>query len=530
MPIAFRTPLGACAPAVLLTLVVAASASPASAQPQSPTVPSSPIVSPVATAEAGGETGSGAEAPARRIDLMEALRAEPGGLTAAAVARRAGDSSPSVERAQAAVRQAEEGAARAWLGVWPQLTLSARYTRLSDVAQGSLGASVPPGTFDALRMTATAVTDPASRALHEEGIVFQETLASGFSFPVVLNQYVLRASLTYPVSDLFFAILPAHRAALGFVEASRVQILAAREQVAMQAVEAFYSYSRARAAMLVARLALSDVEAHRADVASFVDAGTAPRVELMRIDAQLASVRVGVARAEGGVAIAAEALRTLLHMPPGAPVTIGEDVTEATGDALPPREVAMQRALAQRSEVLALERLAHARELTATARRGARLPHLAVSANAEMSNPNQRIFPSVEEFRGTWDVSAVLSWSPNDLFAANADVSAAEAEIAQARADLAALTDGVRIELAQAYEGLTSSEQAVESARFGISAAEESYRVRLERYRAGASVTSDVLDAESELTRARLDLINSAIDVHLARMRLRRAMGEPLGR
>lgn len=534
MPIALRSSnrvVAAVGP--LMLLFCAAEAPRVSAQQISPVPPASPVPPGQPGTATGGTDAAqapGVETPALRIDLVQALRAEPGGLTAATVARRAADSSPSVERARAAVRQAEEGASRAWLGVWPRLELSARYTRLSDVTQGSLTQSVDPMVFEGERALARTVTDPASQMLHLYAIDGQEQLAAGFSFPVVLNQYVFRAGLTYPVSDLFFSILPAHRAALGFVEASRVQIVAAREQVAMQAVEAFYIYTRARASMLVARLALSDVDAHRADVASFVEAGTVPRVELMRIDAQLAAARVGVARAEGGVAIAAEALRTLVHEPSGGPILIGEDVTDASGDALPPREIAMQRALAGRPEVLALERLAHARSLAVSARRGARLPHLAVAANAELSNPNQRVFPQVEEFRGTWDVSAVLSWSPNDLLSANTEVSEAEAEVAQARADLAALTDGVRIELAQAYEGITSAEQAVAAARLGIAAAEESYRVRLERYRAGASVTSDVLDAESELTRARLDFVNSAIDARVARMRLRRAMGAPLDR
>ena len=64
----------------------------------------------------------------------------------------------------------------------------------------------------------------------------------------------------------------------------------------------------------------------------------------------------------------------------------------------------------------------------------------------------------------------------------------------------------------------------MEAAQVGIRSAEESYRVRREQFRAGAAVATDVIDAEEDLRRARLDLVNAAIDVRIARARLDRAV------
>ena len=49
--------------------------------------------------------------------------------------------------------------------------------------------------------------------------------------------------------------------------------------------------------------------------------------------------------------------------------------------------------------------------------------------------------------------------------------------------------------------------------------------MRREQFRAGAAVAIDVIDAETELRRARLELINAAIDMRIARARLDRAVG-----
>jgi outer membrane protein TolC len=276
----------------------------------------------------------------------------------------------------------------------------------------------------------------------------------------------------------------------------------------------------------VAESAVSQTEAHREQVAALVDAGVAARVDLMRVDAQLATAQVGVARAHGGVAIAENALRTLLHQNGSGNLSLGEDLTQAPDSISGGREALVARALDTRPELQALLRLVQARDDLISARAGARLPHLSLQGNVDVANPNQRVFPQTEEFRTTWDVSAVLSWSPNDFASANTDVSSARAEQAQAEADLESLRDAIRLEVTQAYEQYESARAALVAATAGIEAAEESYRVRHEQLDAGTAVSSDLIDAESELTRARLQLLDAAIDVRLAHARLRRALGE----
>jgi outer membrane protein TolC len=99
-------------------------------------------------------------------------------------------------------------------------------------------------------------------------------------------------------------------------------------------------------------------------------------------------------------------------------------------------------------------------------------------------------------------------------------IEQARAQILALEADMLALEDAVRLEVAQAHEELRSSLLAFEAAVVGLAAADESYRVRREQLAAGAAVTADVIDAESELTRARLDVVDAGIAVRLAKARL----------
>ena len=264
-------------------------------------------------------------AEADRFDLDAALPVTPGGLTADAAASRAMETAPSVARAEAAVRIAQAGADRAYLSVYPRLALTARYTRLSEQGGSGLSAGLTPEELAGLDALASGVEDMESQALHRIHLATLQGLSS-FSFDTQPNQFALRAELSYPVSDLFLTILPAYRASRSFAEAQRLQVEAERLAVGQRAREAFYSFLRARGALAVARSAVGQAESHRGQVVALVDAGTAARVELMRVDAQIARARVVVARAEAGVALSATAIRALLHLPTDADIGVAEAI------------------------------------------------------------------------------------------------------------------------------------------------------------------------------------------------------------
>src|SRR5690606_23461939 len=127
----------------------------------------------------------------------------------------------------------------------------------------------------------------------------------------------------------------------------------------------------------------------------------------------------------------------------------------------------------------------------------------------DLSNPQPRVFPQTQEFRESWDVSAVLSWSPHDLLDGEAQAGEARALRDQAQADLRALEDGIRLQVTEAATSYVASREALAAAQVGVEAAEESYRVQLERYRAGAATLTDLSDAAGEQARAQLELVSA---------------------
>jgi len=455
--------------------------------------------------------------PPASVDLEAVLHGEGRGLTAADAARLAIDTAPGVERAEAARRLASAGALRALNGFIPQLTLSARYTRLSEIQNGSVGGSLDSDQIEAIT---AGVDDPDARFL------WQQTLTSlSQPFPILLNNFAFQARLTVPLSDMLLQVLPAYESAQAREEAAELQVAAQRREVGLSARESFYQYARARASLAVAQSSLAQAETRHRQVEAFVEAGTAARVDELRIRAQLAAARVAVVRAEAGVRLAAAGVRTLLHLEPNTEIAVGEDLLAPMPSVQGDIEQLVSQALTQRDDVRAIRRLIEAAGRAADAAEGSRYPHLLLQGNVDISNPNQRVFPQTEEFRESWDVSAILQWSPSDVVTGEAQASEARAQQDQARADLRQLQDGIRITVTEAATNYQATNEALSAARLGVEAADESYRVTMERYNAGAATVSDTIDASSEQIRAQLDLVNAAIDARIAHARLQRAVG-----
>lgn len=117
----------------------------------------------------------------------------------------------------------------------------------------------------------------------------------------------------------------------------------------------------------------------------------------------------------------------------------------------------------------------------------------------------------------TWDF---WDWGTTIYEARAADAAkvAAEAQRERARQLLS-------LDATSKLHRLRSSAEAFEVALVAITHAEEALRMQQERYAAATATTTDVLDAEANLTRARANQTNVWYAWLLARAELQRAMG-----
>ncbi len=440
--------------------------------------------------------------------------AVPGGLTAREVAGRASGASHTVSARRAELEAAAAGVDRAVAAYLPRVTLSGRYTRLSDpggsdagnivVAPGSPAGPLPPG--------APLVSVP-------------------LSFPVLKNQWSFQASLGVPLSDYFTRLGSIHQGARQSRDAGEQAVLASERAARAEAAIAYFSWVRARLSVLVATRALEQTRAHLADARVAEEVGTASHADVLRVKSQVAKAELLVASAKNLSSVSEEQLRVLLGDPADTRYRIGEDPR-----ALPPPLASASarslwtRALARRPELAALRSAAAARQSAARAERAAYLPRLDGFANYYYQNPNTRAFPQRDRFQSSWDAGLVATWVVSDLPGARA---AARSEDARARSldrERRALESRVRLEVTLARQNVLEADAALTTTAEGLSAAEEAHRARRIAFQNGKATSTELLDAETDLTRARFDALGARIDARIARVRLAFAVGDDLDR
>jgi len=508
-------PLVLCARVALAQLAPVPAAQPVGPAPgvPAPAAPAPPL---------GGEPGLAvAPAPAPK-DAAAALEREltelvgrPGGLTADVVAERAVATSQDVAAAVARRGAADADVDGARLRYAPRLTLGAGYQRLSPIEEPTLGPLVAaPGA-------------EAGRPLPDGTVL----VAAPISFPSVLDQIQLRASLVVPLTDYFLRYPQALDATKHGRAAADHEVVARRARIDAEARLAYYAWVRAELQRVATRQARARAAQHLRDVERALAAGLATSADVRAVEAQEAQAELVELRATDAASVAAEQLATLLHLPPGVAFTIGEDVlAEPALPRVPTVEEAWAEAERSRPELRALAATGDQLREQEAALRAQQLPRVDATGEALLAHPNPRYFPPAEEFRATWALGVQATWTVNDAPTTAASRRALSAQGRAVTAQRGAARDGLRTEVVTAIRGVEQAGRAIDAAERGHRAAMAAYAVRREQYRAGRATSVELTDAETELTRARIELTDALVGARVAVVRLDHALGRDVQR
>ncbi|MGK4005547.1 TolC family protein [Sorangium sp. So ce1036] len=513
-------------------------APPAAAQPIAPQ-PAAPAPAPPAAGQpppAPAPSAAPQPAAPKADPLATALAPQPGGLTPEEVARATLRTRASLRAKQAELRAASARVDQAMVNYFPRLTVTATYTRLSPIEAPSLGpptssvvTTTDPDTLDLENLQPVRVGpcpgDPTQQCVANSLEV--PNPLSGLDFAAPPNSYSLTASLAVPISDYVLRISQGYAAASHAESAKKLELQAETLQAAADAKIAFFNWVRVKGQVIVAGEAVAQARAHVEDARRTFEVGLLSRADVLRLEAQVAGAEQVLHEAQAALLVADDQIRIALGAPHDRPLALGIDVMGAA-PAPPPAEALpalVQEALQKRLEIRALDETQYSLEKAEAVTRAGYFPRVDAFADLTYANPNQRIFPTREQFDLTWAAGVRASWVINDIFSTAASSAEANARTTQVAEQKAALRDALRLEVASAYAELSKAASSIESAERQLAAAVESMRVRTELFRAGRATSVDVVDAEAEVTRARLQQLNARVGALVAKTRLEHAVG-----
>jgi outer membrane protein TolC len=426
--------------------------------------------------------------------------------------------------AKAATEQLRGAAARvdeAWAAFLPRLSGLAKYTRLSDFTPPTIS-FFPPGT-NLVTSSAPGAVGPAQVSAGQLHAV-QVGASNPFSF-FVLDNWLLSATISIPISDYFLRLDQGYTAATRSQDAARWDVVTARSTSGSNGRLAYYTWLNARGAVIVAIEALNDQKTHLRDARNQFAVGNASRADVLRAETAVSSAELTLERAKNLADLSEKQLRVAVHASEDEALVPGEDLDAPSPLVQGNLKQMTAEALSSRPEVKSADANADSTRALAGAAKAARWPVLSAFGDAIEGNPNPRVIPPTNVWFGTWDVGAQLTWALNDVLIANGNVSDTESRAAAIVANKNVTRDNVEIEVTQTLQAVREADFSIESSTRELTSATEAYRVAHELFNNGRGTSTTLADAESDLTRARLDLLNAKVAAKTARVRLDHALG-----
>jgi outer membrane protein len=334
------------------------------------------------------------------------------------------------------------------------------------------------------------------------------------------NTNTLALSLRQPVVGLV-RISQDFMAANSNTEAADAQVVTA-ERAMREAIESnFLRLYEARAARDVAKSSQEQLAEQLVVAKARVEAGAMTTADVLRVQVARANIQQQELQAGVQESAARTQLLTLLGLPLDADVDFAAP-TQLEAEAekpVPSLADANSAALSSRSDLQAQVRLLDAAEATSRSRLAALLPDVDLTA-AYIRVDGQALAQKDAAYIGVRASWPIWLWGTQWYAHRSAAHQAFAAKLLTE--DLSRQVQG---DVSTRMDQLRSATSAIDVAKTALSSAEEAYRVTAAVVQAGSGTTTDLLDAQSALTQAKLNLVRSRYQQALARVQLRRAMG-----
>ena len=261
------------------------------------------------------------------------------------------------------------------------------------------------------------------------------------------------------------------------------------------------------------------------DVHKMISEGVATRATGLKVDVSVNEADMQVTQVEDGVALAKMLLCQLCGLPVDTDIVLadeGKDVLPMTDDVV---DDGNEAAYANRNELKMLENAVQMSEQATTLVRAAFLPQVALTGGYMLSNPN--LYNGFErKFAGVWNVGVLLRVPVWNWFEGQYKVRASRAATTIAAMELDDAREKIGLQLEQCRFKMKEAQKRLAMATKNLSSADENLRCANVGFREGVIEATDVMAAQTAWQQAQTQKIDAEVEVKLAQVALKQAMGK----
>ena len=336
------------------------------------------------------------------------------------------------------------------------------------------------------------------------------------------NNYQWTGTVTQPIFA-GFAILSSYRLAKLGIDASRLEVLTDELDLALNAKTAYFNILTADMAVETADKAAEALESHAEEARHFHKVGMIPVNDLLESEVNASNASHDLISAKNQSRLARSAFNAVLSRPINAPVEV-ENIEACTPEKGNYQEYA-EIALKNRPEMKLVDVKLLQSDQRITLAGSKYYPEVAFTWDYIKAGDTPSVSGGEYHQASNWEASVGLTWTFwewGKTYYAVKEQQSVKNELLKA---LMELEEQIRLQVKDAVLDLQTAEENIPITKKAVAQGEENLRVSRERYKAQVGTSTEVLDAQRYLTRARVNHFMALFDYHLARARLLRAVG-----
>jgi len=410
--------------------------------------------------------------------------------------------SETLQVAELQLQQSQAALSEQRAALYPDLSLQVDFTRQQS-AGGELGVRAQQRRIDALQNRPPNLVDPQNFG----GNTLNSTL-----------------QLTYDV-DIFGRRRANIRAAEEQLRFRELEVERLSEELRSDVSTNYYNLQQADGQVAISEAAVKNAGQSLKDAEALERAGVGTRFAVLQAQVNSANEQQRLNEAKRDQLIRRRQLAEILNISQSVEL-IAADSVEQAGSWKLSLEESIVMAFKNRAE---LEQLLVQRAVSEQQRRSivaGRKPQLSVFGNYNVlgSDPDQGDYFASRGWADGYSFGARLTWNFFDGGAAQARAKQREFDVSIAEARFAQQRNQIRREVEQAYFELESSFASIETAETGVLQAREALRLARLRFQAGVGTQTDVIQAETDLTRSERNRLLAIIGYNRALSSLQRAV------
>ncbi|MCZ2201126.1 TolC family protein [Cylindrospermopsis raciborskii] len=289
------------------------------------------------------------------------------------------------------------------------------------------------------------------------------------------------------------------------------------EEIRLNVATEYYGLQQSDESVRIARSAVENSQASLRDAQALERAGVGTKFDVLRSQVNLANSQQELTDALSQQAIARRRLALRLNLPQSVSITASDPVQLAGlwKSSLEDSIVLAYQNRAELQQKLAERNIREQQRKQALATLGPQISFIARYDLLDQFNDGVAI-------NDGYSVGLRASMNLYDGGASQARAARAKTEIAIAEAEFAERRNQVRFQVEEAYSSHLANLENVQTAATALDQAKESLRLARLRFQAGVGTQTDVINAQSELTRSEANRVRAILNYNLALTRLQR--------